>query len=373
MVPNLDEFSKLTTLMFAASLDPNKWSDFLEYLAELTGVRAHMFGHDLESNSSVSMLSSNYDPEFISSYDEYYAEKNLWVPGFFAHQIGKTISSEAMCSRYELEKSEFYNDWVLPQEDVLAGGGAILFKEDTRMFVIGGNLRRKDEHLEKDWLQTVSLIMPHLQNAIEINRVLAREKLSSAVQTKGMNTSGAAVFIVNNFGKVVLSNQMAQEMVTTGEVARTDFGTRLSFSESYANDAFKRVVHSLNLMNSDVSSSFDVMNQYGTSRYSCRTARFNPRDHDISPFGILFGMDQPCVLLTVSKVEKRKTTKSELISRFAITEMEAEVVLQLVRGSSPRDISDQREVSIYTVRNQIKSAMSKMDVHRQIDLAKLID
>lgn len=373
MVPNLQEFSKLTTLMFAASLNQNKWPDFLEYLADLTGVRAHMFGHDLDNNTALTLLTSNYDPDFIATYDSHYADKNLWVPGFFKHQVGKTIPIEAMCSRYELEKSEFYNDWVLPQEDVLAGGGAILFKEDTRMFVIGGNIRRKDAHLERDWLQTVSLITPHLQNAIEINRVIAREKLNSATQSEGINTSGAAVFIVNNFGKIVFSNQMAQEMAATGEVIRTDFGTRLSFSESYANNAFKRVVHSLNLMNSDVSSSFDVMNQYDNSKYACRTARFDPSDQDISPFGILFGAIQPYVLLTVSKIERRKTTKTQLVARFGVTETEAEIVLQLVGGLSPREISDQREVSIYTVRNQIKSTMSKMNVHRQMDLAKLID
>ena len=105
-----------------------------------------MFGHDLDSNSSLSLLASNYDPDFIATYDSYYAEKNVWVPGFFEQRVGHTIPSEVMCKRSVLEKTEFYNDWVLPQEDIIAGGGAILFKEDARMFVIGGNIRRKDEH-----------------------------------------------------------------------------------------------------------------------------------------------------------------------------------------------------------------------------------
>ena len=34
--------------------------------------------------------------------------------------------SEAMCTREELEPTEFYNDWVRPQEDIVAGGGALL-------------------------------------------------------------------------------------------------------------------------------------------------------------------------------------------------------------------------------------------------------
>ena len=373
MVPNLQEFSKLTTLMFAASLDQNKWSNFLEYLTELTGVSAHMFGHDLDSNSSVSLLSSKYDPKFISSYDSYYAEKNLWVPGFFEQNTGFAIPSEIMCSREVFEKSEFYNDWILPQEDIIAGGGAILFKEDNRMFILGGNIRRKDEHLETDWLKTVNLITPHLQNAIEINRVIARQKIGATVQASGTDTSSAAIFVVNNFGKIVFSNQTAQTLICLGEVVRTDISARLLFSDGDANSTFKRVIHSLNLMNSDVSSSFDVMRLKNNSRYSCRTARFNTRDHDISPFGIIFGINQPCVLLTISKVEKRIAIKSQMVSRFGITQTEAEVVLNLVRGLSPREISERREVSIYTIRNQIKSAMSKMNVHRQIDLAKLID
>ncbi len=277
-----------------------------------------------------------------------------------------------MCSRETFENSEFYNDWVLPQEDIIAGGGSILFKEDSRMFIIGGNIRRKDKHLEKHWLEIVSLITPHLQNAIEINRVIARGKLEQAAQAEGMNTSSTAIFIVNNFGKILFLNSVAQQLVSIGEVAKTGIGSKLEFSNGQASSAFKRIIHSLNLMNRDVSSSFEVFNHRENSQYVCRTARFDPRDHDTSPYGILICTDHPCVLLTISKIKKQQVSKSQLSARFGITETEAEVVMQLVGGLSPREISDQREVSIYTIRNQIKSAMSKMNVHRQIDLANVI-
>ena len=368
----LQEFSKLTTLMFAASLDQRKWLHFLEYLANLTGVRTHMFGHDVEHNRGLDLFSKSYDPEFLRTYNEYYAPLNSWAPGFFDHPVGNPIPIEAMCSRDVLEKTEFYNDWVSPQDDLVAGGGAILFKDQSRMFVIGGNIRRKDEHVEKGWLELVGLMTPHLQSALEINRLLAEQKVNKIAGDQNLNTNNAAILIVNNFGKVVFANQVAEDKFDNGEIIKSDHRRHLEFTDFYPDTVFRKSIHALNQMNADVSSQFECAGQHKNSRYSCRTLRFDPRNHDISPFGILISVFEPCVLLVINEIKFHKTTATELVERFRISASEAEIVLKIFQGLSTRDISNQREVSIHTVRNQLKSAMSKMNVRKQVDLVNLV-
>lgn len=367
-----EEFSKITTLMFAAALDQNKWRDFLEYLAGLTGVRAHMFGHDFEGNLGLNLLSANYDPDYVKSYADHYSARNTWVEGFFAHGVGEVISAESMASREELVKTEFYSDWVLPQEDILAGGGVILFKEATRMFVLGGNIRRKDEHLEQGWLELVALLSPHLQHAIAINRILAEKTVTEFAYDEGINSAGAAIMVVNSLRRIVFANQVAQDMLTSGKTVRIDGGGHLDFSADSADAAFRQVIFALNQMDTNVSSVFEVTGLTGTAQYVCRTARFDPADHNASPFGVLVDAHEPCVLLTVSGVEEKQTSQSNLVLRFGITATEADVVLLIMEGLSPNDISHQRGVSVHTTRNQLKSAMSKMDVRRQVDLVRLL-
>ena len=63
----------------------------------------------------------------------------------------------------------------------------------------------------------------------------------------------------------------------------------------------------------------------------------------------------------------------DLQSRYALTPAETEVAMALHGGAALRQIADQRQVSINTVRNQVKSAMAKTGVRRQADLILLVD
>ena len=54
------------------------------------------------------------------------------------------------------------------------------------------------------------------------------------------------------------------------------------------------------------------------------------------------------------------------------TNSEAEVIISIEKGKSPFEISEIREVSIHTVRNQLKSAMSKMEARRQSDIVRIL-
>ena len=46
------------------------------------------------------------------------------------------LSSDEMCDRRVVERSEFYNDWIRPQEDIVGGGGILLFKQQERVFAL---------------------------------------------------------------------------------------------------------------------------------------------------------------------------------------------------------------------------------------------
>ena len=62
-----------------------------------------------------------------------------------------------------------------------------------------------------------------------------------------------------------------------------------------------------------------------------------------------------------------------LAEMFGLTPAEADIVLRLNSGENTRAISDGRNSSIHTVRNQLKSAMVKLGVRRQVDIVRLIE
>ena len=79
-----------------------------------------------------------------------------------------------------------------------------------------------------------------------------------------------------------------------------------------------------------------------------------------------FGRASIAVLVRQSNV-----TTNHLIS-YGLTKAETEVVLALANGASPWEISENRQVSIQTVRSQIKHAYAKLDVTRISQLFVLL-
>jgi DNA-binding CsgD family transcriptional regulator len=62
-----------------------------------------------------------------------------------------------------------------------------------------------------------------------------------------------------------------------------------------------------------------------------------------------------------------------LADRFGLTPAEADIVIRLHSGENTRAIADGRHSSIHTVRNQLKAAMVKLEVRRQVDVVRLVE
>jgi DNA-binding CsgD family transcriptional regulator len=60
-------------------------------------------------------------------------------------------------------------------------------------------------------------------------------------------------------------------------------------------------------------------------------------------------------------------------SRFNLSEAETQVVGAIASGQSVSEFAQRRGVSVNTARNQLRSAMLKAGVSRQVQLAPLLD
>ena len=65
-------------------------------------------------------------------------------------------------------------------------------------------------------------------------------------------------------------------------------------------------------------------------------------------------------------------SKMMLVELFSMTPCEAEVATSIAEGRSTREIAEFRKVSIHTIRNQLKSAMSKLNVSRRTELVRKV-
>lgn len=80
-----------------------------------------------------------------------------------------------------------------------------------------------------------------------------------------------------------------------------------------------------------------------------------------------------CAAIFIADPEANKMPRAEILKRFyGISKVEAEVLKCLAEGMSLKEIAAQRNVTIHTVRSQVKSIMNKTDTTRQSELIRLV-
>ena len=368
-------YRKLTSLIYAAVLDQSKWQLFLNELTDATGgVKTHLFGFDIPGGISLGLTAAGYSPEHLDTYNSYYGDMNAWAVGFANGQPGAVIPSARMCPRDELFRTEFYNDWVRPQENVAAGGGAILFKDEMRMLAFGGNIRLKDEDtLEDPWLRTVGLLIPHLQQAFEVSRAIAGQSLELDLLRKGRARGGAGVLLLADNGFVLHANDPGIEMLREGAVVWDDYAGRVSFRDHEAASALEGCLLALRNNRTPVAASFVVSSGTVGRNHAVSLIQFEPEKHPVGLFPLVLTCARSCLLMTINPQRDYRSADQVFAAHHGLTAAEMAVVAGLGEGMSTRDLADRRGVSIHTIRNQLKSALFKTGANRQAHLVRMLE
>lgn len=366
------DHSKLVTAIYAAALDPSRWEDFLALLSRATGdIRTHMFGYDPKANISISPIMHGYDPDFVESYDAHYGTTNSWAPGFATFEAGRVVDCQEMCPHSSLVRTEFYNDWIRPQEDIAEGGGVVLFKDDCRSFLIGGNIRLRDaDKLKKPWLQTLRHLLPDLVQAFEIARSLDGRRLEDIILADQDGAPKPAVLILDEDLRIVHASAEAEDMLTRGEPIQVRTSGQIAVPGG--KDLALEVLD-LWRAGRDAAYGRTMSVAHGTRRYTLRLARLDLDGRmTSSPIGRMIALGRRCTVLTAARQNPTNDRVATLRARYGLTTAEAEVTLSLAEGRGTREIATLRGVSSVTVSNQIKSSLQKTGTHRRSELVSAV-
>ena len=326
---DLKDFSVLTTKLFSAAIGQVEWEHFLDELSSQSGdICTHLIGYDMEADLAIDFATVGYDPEFIGTYNDHFSSLNAWAPGFAAQPAGVPVDCEVMCPTHELIKTEFYNDWLRPQEDIIQGGGAIIFKQGTRTFALGGNIRLKDsERLKDSWLRLVHQIMPHMQQALEVSRALTGARLETAVVASEGLRQVPGIIMLSEAGRIIFSNSIAQSMLAKGIPVASELRGTLSFLGRGGKAERQSVLDFLGSRLTDAHPSFSttVLERNGRTKFKLRFIKMSPEAQVAFPMDRSLGISSKCTLLIISELKPSVDLASLLEQRFSLTLAEAEV------------------------------------------------
>lgn len=156
--------------VYAAVLDPARWSDALSGVTSLLEARAA--GLRVETvGAGVEQHWVGLDASFDQAYVEHYWQDDPWAVPARTAAAGAVMCGDGITPRRVVEASAFHNELALPNGfDDLAG--AVLERTSTRLVslgVMGGVGRRFGD----DDLQTLKRLAPHVRRALTLSDRLA--------------------------------------------------------------------------------------------------------------------------------------------------------------------------------------------------------
>lgn len=371
--PSADDYLGLAHRINEAALDPTGWADVLAHLSDMSGgVKTHMFGYDIYSGRrDLKRLTYNYDPDFLASFRLHFETLNPWSPAFIAGAPGQVQTAEEMYPADALRRTEFYCDWIRPQEDIIGGAGGVLLRDRNRVYGIGGNIRARDAaETEPFWARLLTGVMPLLQQALDMNRALAGVRLGSYLVRQRIDPEESAVVVLETSGRMVSLNARAATEVEAGTLMRLLPGGRLVLCDAAADQRLEAIRN--RPAGGAMPQGFYLPgDQPGARGWRCHVARLDAEAALTRVISEAHFVNPPLTVLVM--VPGPESTPAERLStRLGLTPTEAEVSLLLAEGLSTAEISAQRGTSVQTVRNQIKQALAKAGCRRQTELVRLV-
>ena len=363
-----DDFQSIVLAIHRAALDPRAWQSVLDRLAQVSGgAHMHLFGHDAATSSGIKLDGALYDPDFMRSYDTYYNRLNVWAPGYLRAEVGVPVLTRELLPQEEFEKTEFYNDWIRPQGDILGGAGVMLMREGDRIVALGGNIRRKDvDRSEADFVALLARLAPHMRLALDVAQRIGELHLEREAMLSG-SAPGSCIFLLSEDAALVFANAAGLAALEAGQIVKVDPRSRVHLTHPRANEALQAA-----LRNPVLTRARAMTIPMQDAKLVVRLLPVDPSDVPTltSPF---FGPGKPPVaVLAVSTQRAETDALTSSLTALGLTKAEMAVAHDLVQRLTPREIAEKRRVSVTTVRNQVQSMLVKSGARRQAEFVALM-
>ena len=360
-----DDTDRLIGLVYEAVVDAGAWQRLVNAIdVHLDGVYVQMHAHDHLARSSLGAVVARHPEEFMRSYFDYYGQFNPIASHIGSAPLGKIVRTEELVDMETLVRSEYYNEWFLPQEDCAIGCGMTLLRDSNRLLIAGMHLRAKDVDRKMDAAQALLYrLKPHLVRAMNMRRAMADIRGSGEALRTSLNEVADAVFHLDSRGRVAWANRAAEALCARPPRFRIDAMRKLCTGDSgldarIAELCQRRYMQVLPIV-------IDCRAEIGTLLVGHAMAA-----PELS--AQWDGLEREISTVVTLHMPAWDRDWQRVIGHFGLTAAETALADALVHGSTLEQCAAQRGTSVHTVRGQLRSLLAKTGTNRQSELVGLL-
>lgn len=366
----------LIACAYDAAADPTRWSTFTaEAGSFFRSPCAGMFTHDFSNGSVPDAAEDSWlfqmtglDTHWLGAYLQHFSQVNPWLRDPARLPIARTVTSEMLYPEESLLKSEFFADWLRPQDLFHSMGGLIGLRTPrvlSMTFLRSKSLRRYSVAERSYW----QILMPHVQRAVELHSRLVRAEARAAELNATLMMLPTGVLTLDRVLCVRTMNVAAETMLNGA------FGLRLNRSrriEAPNLDADRRLQSELRSIVDPFGAAARALTVHRLLRFRGPRGTLCARATGL-PGRAALGSTEPVVAVFLAPGEVQSTDLAQVLqSYYRMPRAEALLTSALSTGMTLRQFADQRGLSINTVRTQLRHAAARVGVKRQGDLIRAV-
>jgi DNA-binding CsgD family transcriptional regulator len=368
---NEQQHSQLLDLIYGAAVEPDLWVTVMETMADLMGGNTAWLSQVSMADGNGSGVIARIDPVMPGRYSDYYAGINPFAIKARPHETMANWRPKISTDRDDfaddgLERTEFYNDFMRPQDirnvlmiDVAAKG--------LEVATVNIHSNGRTDPFGPDQLHIAEALHPHLIRAFKLSGVFSDLKALSDDTAAALDKAGQGMFILDAIGRVRCVNRLGERMLAQKN-GLTVVAGRLSAVRSDAARTLQALIGAAAQPANGV--------RRGGSMAIQRTAAGASLSISVSPLSagsLSVFSNGPSVLVCVTDLYGELTVAADrLRESFGLTAAELRVAGLLLEGARPRDAAEALGLSVHTIRTHLASLYEKTETGGQADLSRLL-
>jgi DNA-binding CsgD family transcriptional regulator len=368
---NADPLS-LIEMIYAAPLGDVSWRALLGALKDFVGADlAFMWLKSKITNNTFIAEVINIDISYVSSYRSYYKPLNPYLKPLEKFRENKIIFGEEIIERRQLMKTEFFNDFMRPQ-DMYSVMGGIIINNPTMIAVVSFYRGQERPIFSEEARISWEFILPHLRRSCVFFHSLA-DRENSILQTRAtLEHHENGVFLLDGYGKTLWANPRAEDLLEKQDGIQLKGGI-ISLHRPHEDGQLRRLIslYSSPLINNGASENDFLLVSRPSGKQPFVISVTPLRSERVAALASFSDMPTAVVFVTDPDAELDRHVES-LRRIYRLTGAEAKIVLAIAQGGPLAEAAERMGITLNTAKTQLKRVMEKTGATRQAELIKLL-
>lgn len=360
---------RLIETLYQSVQNPDAWSSVMGLLCRHVHADSAMIRFYTPNWSSVELVATHgFDHSFNTAYSQHFVHLDPIPEAIEQSGLppGRLAFLQELIPNEKLKHTEFYNDYLRPQDKHHVMGGYLL-REGNSKALFGMQRGRRRRPFDAPDKAVLKILTPHFKQALRLHEALSQAEAGAAAAGSTLDRLNMAAFFLDRTGRIRFANAGAETEARTGCYLTVRQG-RLHALHAGRDRSLQQLIEAVTATVSDriPGAGGAVPLTPAHNAHGAVTALVTPWQRCIISGDPIAPSVTAAVL--VGSCDRPILKTNYLMGAYGLTRSEARLVARLIETCSLGEAAAAAGITAQTARTYLKSVFRKAECRNQAEL-----